>query len=57
MDVFNQKNGRHTYNQQTWKCVSNKTEPQIDRTDGLGTHTTLIFGNNHLYGTIEFLLN
>ena len=45
MDVFSQKNGSYTYNQQTWKCVSNKNEAQIARTDGFGKSEVISYKN------------
>ncbi|MCH9756854.1 MAG: RES family NAD+ phosphorylase [Gammaproteobacteria bacterium] len=46
-DVFSSKQNQYTYNQQTWKCVSNKTDVQIARTDALGEQKSLTFNHHH----------
>jgi hypothetical protein len=47
MNVFIQKNERYSYNQQTWKCVSNQEDVQIARTDGLGKHEVISYTNRY----------
>ncbi|MDF1646949.1 MAG: RES family NAD+ phosphorylase [Legionellaceae bacterium] len=44
--IFSKKQNQYTYNQQTWKCISNKTTVQIARADMLGKRETLSF-NQH----------
>jgi len=54
MDVFAQKKGSYTYNQQTWKCVSNKTEAQLARADALGKYEYLTFTCNSGLNVFNF---
>ncbi|MDX2347052.1 MAG: RES family NAD+ phosphorylase [Legionella sp.] len=44
--AFSKKQNQYTYNQQTWKCISNQSEVQIARTDGLGRENHLVFKQN-----------
>lgn len=43
IEVFYQKNESYSYNQQTWKCVSNKEDVEIARTDGFGKHDVMSY--------------
>ena len=49
INVFNQKNGSYTYNQQTWKCVSSKEDVHIARADGFGKHEVISYNNSDFH--------